>query len=169
LPAELVYLSLGSNVGNRAENLHGAIAALAGAGVDVHRVSSFYETEPVDYLDQAWFLNCVVEGQTSVPALTLLRSLRAIEARMSRKKLIAKGPRLIDIDILLYGQETVYTPELHVPHPRMTQRKFVLEPLAEIAPELRHPSWTGTALDLLAETADRSAVRRFGEKDEENA
>jgi 2-amino-4-hydroxy-6-hydroxymethyldihydropteridine diphosphokinase len=88
---------------------------------------------------------------------------------MGSKKLIAKGPRLIDIDILLYGQETVYTPELHVPHPRMTQRKFVLEPLAEIAPELRHPSWTGTALDLLAETADRSAVRRFGEKDEENA
>jgi 2-amino-4-hydroxy-6-hydroxymethyldihydropteridine diphosphokinase len=157
---EVVYLSLGSNVGDRDENLKAAIAALPAAGVQVRRVSSFYETEPVDYLDQAWFLNCVVQAETELPPLELLRRLRGVEARMGSKKLIAKGPRLIDIDILLYGQETMDTSELQVPHPRMAQRRFVLVPLAEIAPGLRHPSWSGTAQELLAETPDKSEVRR---------
>ena len=157
---EAVYLSLGSNVGDRDENLKAAIAALPAAGVQVRRVSSFYETEPVDYLDQAWFLNCVVQAETELPPLELLRRLRGVEARMGSKKLIAKGPRLIDIDILLYGQETMDTSELQVPHPRMAQRRFVLVPLAEIAPGLRHPSWPGTAQELLAETPDKSEVRR---------
>jgi 2-amino-4-hydroxy-6-hydroxymethyldihydropteridine diphosphokinase len=157
---EAVYLSLGSNVGDRDENLKAAIAALPAAGVQVRRVSSFYETEPVDYLDQAWFLNCVVQAETELPPLELLRRLRGVEARMGSKKLIAKGPRLIDIDILLYGQETMDTSELQVPHPRMAQRRFVLVPLAEIAPGLRHPSWSGTAQELLAETPDKSEVRR---------
>ena len=157
---EAVYLSLGSNVGDRDENLKAAIAALPAAGVQVRRVSSFYETEPVDYLDQAWFLNCVVQAETELPPLELLRRLRGVEARMGSKKLIAKGPRLIDIDILLYGQETMDTPELQVPHPRMAQRRFMLVPLAEIAPGLRHPSWPGTAQELLAETLDKSEVRR---------
>jgi 2-amino-4-hydroxy-6-hydroxymethyldihydropteridine diphosphokinase len=159
MSAEIVYLSLGSNMGAREDNLSAAIAALPGAGVEVRRVSSFYETEPVDYLDQAWFLNCVVEGVTGVPALALLPGLRAIEVRLGSKKLIAKGPRLIDIDILLYGQETIGTPDLQVPHPRMTQRRFVLVPLEEIAPALRHPSWSGTVTEMLATTQDRSAVR----------
>ena len=158
---EAVYLSLGSNVGDRDENLKAAIAALPAAGVQVRRVSSFYETEPVDYLDQAWFLNCVVQAETELPLLELLRRLRGVEARMGSKKLIAKGPRLIDIDILLYGQETMDTPELQVPHPRMAQRRFVLVPLAEIAPGVRHPSWPGTAQELLAETPDKSEVRRI--------
>jgi 2-amino-4-hydroxy-6-hydroxymethyldihydropteridine diphosphokinase len=157
---EVVYLSLGSNVGDRDENVKAAIAALPAAGVQVRRVSSFYETEPVDYLDQAWFLNCVVQAETELPPLELLRRLRGVEARMGSKKLIAKGPRLIDIDILLYGQETMDTSELQVPHPRMAQRRFVLVPLAEIAPGLRHPSWSGTAQELLAETPDKSEVRR---------
>lgn len=160
--AEVVYLSLGSNVGVRDENLNAAIALLPAAGVQVCRVSSFYETEPVDYLDQAWFLNCVVQGETQLPALALLRGLRAIESRLGSKKLIAKGPRLIDIDVLLYGQATIETPELQVPHPRMTQRRFVLVPLTEIAPGLRHPSWPGTAQELLAKTPDKSEVRRIG-------
>lgn len=157
--AEVVYLSLGSNVGTRRENLHAAIAALAGAGVTVRRVSSFYETEPVDYLDQAWFLNCVIEGETKLSAVELLRALRAIELGMGSKKLIAKGPRVIDIDILTYGEETIDLPELQVPHPRMKQRRFVLVPLAEIAPALRHPSWPGSVQHLLAQTPDRSEVR----------
>jgi 2-amino-4-hydroxy-6-hydroxymethyldihydropteridine diphosphokinase len=159
--AELVYLSLGSNVGARDQNLNAAIAAFPSASVEVRRVSSFYETEPVDYLDQAWFLNCVVEAQTELPPLDLLRGLRSIEARMGSQKVIAKGPRLIDIDILLYGQRTIETPELQVPHPRMTQRRFVLVPLAEIAPQLQHPSWPGTVEMLLAETPDQSEVRRI--------
>src|ERR1700736_6779922 len=104
------------------------------------RGSSFYETEPVDFLEQAWFLNCAVEGETKVPALELMRALRGIELRMGSKKLVTKGPRLIDMDILLYGSDTIDMLELQVPHPRMHLRRFVLVPLAEIAPEGVHPS-----------------------------
>src|SRR6266478_4786542 len=155
-----VYLSLGSNVGDREANLRAAIAALGDAGVRVTRVSLFYETEPVDFLEQAWFLNCAVEGETEVPALELLRALRGIELGTGSKKLVAKGPRLIDMDILLYRSETIDTPELQVPHPRMHLRRFVLVPLAEIAPELVHPVLKKSATRLLVETPDRSVVRR---------
>src|SRR5712692_7954932 len=154
-----IYLSLGSNMGDREANLRAAIAAMAGTGVRVRQVSSLYETEPVDFLEQPWFLNCAGEGETELEALALLRELRQIEVRMGSKKLIAKGPRLIDIDILLYGQETIDTPELQVPHPRMTERRFVLVPLAEIAPQLQHPSWNASVEELLARTVDRSAVQ----------
>jgi 2-amino-4-hydroxy-6-hydroxymethyldihydropteridine diphosphokinase len=157
---QTVYLSLGSNVGDREKNLRAAIAALAEAGVRVNRVSSFYETEPVDLREQPWFLNCAVEGVTQLSAVKLLKQMREIEARMGSKKLVAKGPRLIDLDILLYGDETIDTAELQVPHPRMSERRFVLVPLAEIAPQLKHPSWTQTVSELAAETADRSDVRK---------
>ena len=156
-----VYLSLGSNVGEREVNLRNAIAALRGAGVSVAKVSSFYETEPVDFLEQAWFLNCAVEGETDVSAEALLRALRGIETRMGSKKLVTKGPRLIDMDILLYGSETIDTSELQVPHPRMHLRRFVLVPLAEIAPELRHPAWSKTVSEMAAVTADQSEVHRL--------
>lgn len=155
-----VYLSLGSNIGDRAKNLRNAISALEGTRARVTKVSSFYETEPVDLLEQPWFLNCVVEAETSLPALELLRALREIEARMGSKKLVPKGPRLIDLDILLYGDETIDTQELQVPHPRMLQRRFVLVPLAEIAPRLRHPAWNATAAEVLARKSDSSAVRK---------
>jgi 2-amino-4-hydroxy-6-hydroxymethyldihydropteridine diphosphokinase len=159
---QIIYLSLGSNVGDREANLRAAIAALGDAGVRVRRVSSFYETEPVDFLEQPWFLNCAVEGETELKPLELLRGLREVEAKMGSKKLVAKGPRLIDMDILLYGEETIDTLELQVSHPRMHLRRFVLVPLAEIAPKLQHPSWKRTVKQLLEETPDRSAARRFG-------
>lgn len=155
-----VYLSLGSNLGDREKNLCTAIVELAEAKVQVTRISSFYETEPVDLLEQPWFLNCVVQGETEVPALDLLQALRGIESRMGSKKLVHKGPRRIDLDILLYGDETIDTPDLQVPHPRMLRRKFVLVPLAEIAPNLQHPCWSGTVTELVRKTQDPSEVRR---------
>ena len=109
--SKTVFLSLGSNLGDRQENLRTAIASLEGARISVRQVSSFYETEPVDYLDQPWFLNCVVEGETDTPAIPLLQKLRQLEQEMGSHKLIARGPRLQDIDILLYGHETMDTPE----------------------------------------------------------
>jgi 2-amino-4-hydroxy-6-hydroxymethyldihydropteridine diphosphokinase len=161
MPESTVYLSLGSNVGDREANLRAAIRALGDEGVRVTKISSVYETEPVDYLDQPWFLNCVVEAESALPARELLKKLREIEARMGSKKLIAKGPRLIDLDILLYEKQTIDSPELQVPHPRMHLRRFVLVPLVEIAPLLKHPSWNGNATDLLAQTTDRSQVRKL--------
>ena len=158
MPNELVYLSLGSNVGDRARNLRQAIAALPDVAVRVQRVSSFYETQPVDYLEQPWFLNCAVEAETELEPLALLHALRQIETQTGSKKLIAKGPRLIDMDILLYGERVIDIPELQVPHPRMHLRRFVLVPLAELDPGLRHPSWDGDVGDLLARTPDQSAV-----------
>ena len=157
----IVYLSLGSNVGDRETNLHAAIAALAPAGVRVDRVSSIYETEPVDYQDQPWFLNCVLEAETDMQPHQLLQALRAIESQMGSKKEFAKGPRKIDLDILLYGSGTIDTPELQVPHPRMLLRRFVLAPLAELVPTLKHPTWNATAAQLLALSSDKSVVRPF--------
>jgi len=155
------YLSLGSNVGDRARNLRDAIRALETTGAHIVRVSSLYETEPVDFLDQAWFLNMAIEAETELGALELLRALRQIETQMGSKKLIAKGPRLIDMDILLYGDQVIDTPELQVPHPRMYLRRFVLEPLAEIAPNARHPVSGLSATEMRARTPDNSAVRKF--------
>jgi 2-amino-4-hydroxy-6-hydroxymethyldihydropteridine diphosphokinase len=156
---QTTYLSLGSNLGDRAKNLQDAIAALRKAGISVQRISSMYETEPVDYLGQPRFLNCALEAETQLGALELLHALRGIETQMGSKKLIAKGPRLIDIDILLYGNEIIDTPELQVPHPRMHLRRFVLEPLVEIAPEAQDPVSHLSIADLLARTPDKSAVR----------
>ena len=156
-----IFLSLGSNIGDREKNLRTAIAALANAKVRVIRVSSFYETEPVDLREQPWFLNCAVQATTEAPPLDLLHAFRRIESHMGSKKLVPKGPRLIDLDFLLYGDESVDSPELQVPHPRMLLRKFVLVPLAEISPNLKHPSWKGTASQLLAAMSDSSVVRRF--------
>jgi 2-amino-4-hydroxy-6-hydroxymethyldihydropteridine diphosphokinase len=156
-----VYLSLGSNLGDRAANLRAAIRSLAGAKFNVLKVSSFYETEPVGYLDQPWFLNCVVEGETDRQPLELLDAFRSLEMVFRSKKPFPNGPRILDIDILLYGELTLGTPDLKVPHPRMLERKFVLAPLAEIAPELKLPQWPGNVSELLAASQDRSEIRRL--------
>jgi len=156
-----VYLSLGSNLGDPAKNLRDGIAALRKAGIDVTRTSSMYETEPVDYLDQPWFLNMAAEAETELAPAALLQALRGIERQMGSKRLVAKGPRLIDMDILLYGDEVIDTPELQVPHPRMHLRRFVLEPLAEIAPNVRHPILGLNVSEMLAQTPDKSVVRKL--------
>jgi 2-amino-4-hydroxy-6-hydroxymethyldihydropteridine diphosphokinase len=160
-PKARVYLSLGSNLGDRATNLRAAIRSLAGARFDVLQISSFYETEPVGYLDQPWFLNCVVEGETLRQPLELLASFRSLEMIFGSKKPFPNGPRILDIDILLYSDLILDTPELQIPHPRMLERKFVLAPLEEIAPKLKHPQWSGNVAELLAATPDRSKIKRL--------
>ncbi len=161
MPLETVYLSLGSNLGDRAANLRSAIEGLAGVAVRVKKISSFYETEPVDYLDQPWFLNCVVEAETSLAPMDLLHALRKIESQLGSKKEFAKGPRLLDMDILLYDDLAIELPELQIPHPRMLQRDFVLAPLAEIAPGLKHPSWSGTAQQMFACSSGQGKIRKL--------
>jgi 2-amino-4-hydroxy-6-hydroxymethyldihydropteridine diphosphokinase len=139
---KLIFLALGSNLGDRARNLESALERLEAGGVRVQVRSSIYETAPQEFLDQPWFLNQVVRAETSLFPLQLLRLTQRIEREMGRDRgpgAIPKGPRLIDIDILLFGQVAIDTPQLVIPHPAMLERRFVLEPLVEIAPELRHP------------------------------
>jgi 2-amino-4-hydroxy-6-hydroxymethyldihydropteridine diphosphokinase len=154
-----IYLSLGSNLGDRAANLDRAVNALPEAGVRVLRCSAIYETEPVDFLDQSWFLNCVVEAETSLSPRPLLAGLQGIEALLGSRKLIPKGPRIIDLDILFYGEAVIHEAGIEIPHPRLTERRFVLIPLAELAPERRHPVSHKTVADLLVATKDSSIVR----------
>jgi 2-amino-4-hydroxy-6-hydroxymethyldihydropteridine diphosphokinase len=155
------YLSLGSNIGDRAANIARAIAALRARGVRVTRESSLYETEPVEFLDQAWFLNSALEVETELRPEQLMAVLLEIERALGRERLVPKGPRLIDMDILLYGAEVVNEPGLEIPHPRMPERKFVLVPLAEIAGEAIHPVSLLTIAEMLDAIADQSEVRKW--------
>lgn len=130
-----IYLSLGSNIGDTKKNLLDALELLK-KKITITKISSFYETEPVGYKDQAWFLNIALEGETPLAPYELLRFTQSIEQKMGRVKLIRFGPRNIDIDILLYENFTSDDETLTVPHPRMTERAFVIEPLYEIAPDI---------------------------------
>jgi 2-amino-4-hydroxy-6-hydroxymethyldihydropteridine diphosphokinase len=151
-----VYLGLGSNIGDREGHLRAAIERLEG----VRRVSPIYETEPVDYTEQGWFLNLVVEAETELFPMQLLGRTARIEREMGRVRTLPKGPRTIDIDILLYGGSVVQSKRLVIPHPRMAERRFVLAPLADLAPELRHPVIGKTIRELLV-GAPQQVVRRW--------
>lgn len=157
---KLAYLSLGSNVGDRAANLNAAIARLADLGAVV-AVSSFYETEPVELTAQPWFLNCAVTLDTEKMPKQLLTGILDIEQGMGRRRVQTKGPRTIDIDILLFGSSIVETKGLTIPHPALHERRFVLEPLAEIAPEVRHPVFKRTVREMRDALPAGQAVRRI--------
>jgi 2-amino-4-hydroxy-6-hydroxymethyldihydropteridine diphosphokinase len=144
------FLSLGSNMGDREAHLHEALEKLEAAGIHVLRRSSIYETEPQDLPHQPWFLNMVAEVESELFPKLLLARIQAIELGMGRWREVAKGPRPIDIDILLFGKFVISTRELEVPHPRMSERRFVLEPLAELAPDLCHPATGKTVREMLA-------------------
>jgi 2-amino-4-hydroxy-6-hydroxymethyldihydropteridine diphosphokinase len=158
---KIVYLSLGSNVGDREANIRAAIEKLAELG-NVVAVSSLYETEPVEFVAQPWFLNCAVAIRTHLMPKLFLAKVLAIEQQMGRRRLQPKGPRTIDIDILLFGNSVIGASQLDVPHPAMHLRRFVLEPLAEIAPEVRHPVFKRTAREMLqALPANAGRTRRL--------
>lgn len=157
--SETAYLSLGSNLGDRAANLRAALAQLVSVG-RLLVISSLYETQPVDVPDQPWFLNCVAAIATEKTPRELLQTAMQVETAMGRLRMSAKGARNIDIDVLLFGDRTVSESGLKIPHPGMHQRRFVLEPLVEIAPDARHPGLGKTARELLAELAEGQIVRR---------
>jgi 2-amino-4-hydroxy-6-hydroxymethyldihydropteridine diphosphokinase len=156
-----VYLSLGSNRGDRVANLRRAMVELGKAGVSVQRVSSFYKTEPVDFAPQAWFLNCAVEAATEFMPMQLLKAVKSVERTLGRRPGVSKGPRPIDIDILLYENVVVRTAALTIPHERMNERRFVLVPLRELAPAARHPVSRRTVAELLQDSPDLSQVIRY--------
>lgn len=146
---KLTYLSLGSNIGDRERNLHAAIERLGAPGLRVLRVSPTYETEPVDNTDQRWFLNLVVEAETTLFPLQLLARAQKVERVLGRVRTVPKGPRTIDIDILLYGTAVMRSGKLEIPHPRMAERRFVLVPLHDLAQDLRHPVSRKTMAEML--------------------
>lgn len=154
----IAYLSLGSNLGDRQAHLRDAIARLAAVG-RILQLSSFYETEPVEFIEQPWFLNCAAEVETALPLEELMRELLRIEADMGRRRTQKKGPRSIDLDILLFGEEVVSSLHVTIPHPAMHQRRFVLEPLTEIAPDVLHPVLKKTIKELLDALPKGQAVR----------
>jgi 2-amino-4-hydroxy-6-hydroxymethyldihydropteridine diphosphokinase len=158
--SKTAYLSLGSNLGDRAATLRAAVAQLEVAG-RVVAVSALYETQPVEVHDQPWFLNCVAAIETEKTPRELLQDSLQIEAAMGRIRLRDKGARKIDIDVVLFGDFVVDEQGLKIPHPSMHLRRFVLEPLVEIAPEARHPVLGKTARELLAALGEEQRVRRL--------
>ncbi len=156
-----VYLGLGSNLGDREAMLQSALRALDSPRLQIRRLSPIYETEPMDVSRQPWFLNLVAEAETDLFPLQLLHRTAKVEAQLGRRRLAPKGPRSIDIDILLFGNAVVTTAALEIPHPRFRARRFVLAPLADLAPNLRDPVTRKTVRELLGELRGQ-AVRKIG-------
>ena len=160
-PRTTIYIGLGSNVGPREDNLRRALRLLGERGAPVRRVSSFYLSEPVGYDDQPFFYNAVARISWTGAATRLLSAIRRIERRLGRVPTFRNGPRLIDIDLLDVAGAVRARPDPVLPHPRLSDRRFVLVPLAEIAPSWRHPVTGLTAAEMLARLARKPMVRRI--------
>jgi 2-amino-4-hydroxy-6-hydroxymethyldihydropteridine diphosphokinase len=153
-----IFLGIGSNLGERQNNLEEAKSLLS---LRILSESSLYETEPVGYLNQPWFLNAVIQVDQGLTARELLQRIQEVENRLGRKREIPKGPRVIDIDILFYNDLILNEPDLVIPHPAIQDRKFVLQPLAEIASQFEHPVLHKSIQQLLIHCLDRSVVRKM--------
>jgi 2-amino-4-hydroxy-6-hydroxymethyldihydropteridine diphosphokinase len=160
MPANIVYLALGTNLGDRPGNLRDALVALPPA-VTVLEMSAVYETQPWGVSDQPAFLNMVIKSETQQGPQELLKYMKLLETRLGRRPSVRYGPRKIDIDILFYDDIQLKTPELIIPHPGLHERAFVLIPLADLAPELVHPSFGKTVRQLLADV-DTTGVKPYG-------
>lgn len=163
------YLSLGSNIGNREENLRRAVELLKEAGVRVVQNSSIYETEPQDVHEQPWFLNMVTQVETALFPKQLLGRIHKIERELGRKRTTPRGPRTIDIDILMYGDLVMDSTELQIPHPRMAERRFVLEPLLEIASGVRDPLTKKTVAKMLGDCVEQEVKQRIQKETNKSA
>jgi 2-amino-4-hydroxy-6-hydroxymethyldihydropteridine diphosphokinase len=157
-----IYLALGSNLGDRMGNLKLAVERLS-QKITIRKVSSVYETEPVYYKEQPLYLNAVLSAVTELEPSDLLRFVKGVERDLGRQPSFRNAPRLIDIDILFYGDRVVQTEELTIPHPGIAERAFVLAPLAEIEPELVHPVTHEKVEDLLSVVNGLGGVRKMGE------
>lgn len=158
---EAIYLGLGSNIGDKVANCLLALEEISASDHNnLHAVSSLYKTEPIGYQKQDWFINCVAEVSTTLPPHPLHAFLQGIEKRMGREKTVPMGPRIIDLDILFYGNEIVDEADLTIPHPRLHERGFVLVPLVELAPDLLHPVLKKTVRELLKKS-DKKGVELY--------
>jgi 2-amino-4-hydroxy-6-hydroxymethyldihydropteridine diphosphokinase len=157
---KIVYLGLGSNVGDREAQLQAALDNLNAPDLKLLRVSSLYETEPIGFREQGWFLNLVAEFETELFPKQLLRRMQKVELGLGRRRTMKNGPRTIDIDILLYGKAAMKTDELEIPHPRYRERRFTLAPLAELNPAMRDPVTRQTMAEMLGELSGQ-AIRKL--------
>jgi 2-amino-4-hydroxy-6-hydroxymethyldihydropteridine diphosphokinase len=157
---KIVYLGLGSNVGDRESQIDAALEALNAPDLRLLRRSSLYETEPIGFKDQGWFLNMVAEFETDLFPKQLLQRMQKVELGMGRVRTVRNGPRSIDIDILLYGNAVIQTTELEVPHPRYRERRFTLAPMAELNPGLRDPLTKQTMAEMLKGLQGQAVKKR---------
>lgn len=160
-----VYLGIGSNLGDRRGHCEKALGQIRqNPAITLRRVSSLYETEPLEYQPQGWFYNAAAEMDTTLSAGAFFAFCRQVEEGLGKKVEVRKGPRTIDLDLLFYGQEVIQEPELIVPHPMLALRAFVLVPLAEIAPQWVHPALGKTVLELLAKVAQNQGIKKVAEE-----
>jgi 2-amino-4-hydroxy-6-hydroxymethyldihydropteridine diphosphokinase len=162
-----VFIGLGTNLGDREENLARALEDIKKI-IQIETLSSIYETQPVDYEDQDWFLNMVIKGVTNLSAMQLLPKLQAIEAEMGRTRTIKKGPRIIDLDILFYSNEIIVSDDLRVPHPEIQNRHFVLRPLHEIASDFIHPGLHKNISNLFNNLRQDKQVKKWTKDESKN-